>query len=87
MVRRRPHSQSWIAFSNAALALSLTASAVGLWQAPLDLWAKGFLGMAELLALFTAVNLAKTKRDLEEFDDTALREADGQSSAYPAARM
>lgn len=86
MRQKPPHSPSWMAFSHAALAIALVANAYGLWSAPLDVWVKGCLGMGELLALFAAVNLTKSKRDMEEFHDAAREAGDGPWIPAPAKR-
>lgn len=67
MRQKPPHSQAWMAFSSLALGLALAANAYGLWMAPLDVWVRGCLGMGEILALFTAVNLTKSRRDMDEY--------------------
>ncbi len=54
-------AQVWISFF-----LAVTASAVGVAYAPVDVWIKGYLGMAFLFSLGSSFSLAKTLRDNHE---------------------
>jgi hypothetical protein len=69
MRTKPPHTQAWMTFSHAALALALAATGFGLWMAPLDIWIRGFLAMGVVLSLFSAVNVTKSKRDMDDFRD------------------
>lgn len=66
---RPPHSQAWMTFSHAALALAIAATGFGLWMAPLDIWIRGCLAMGMTLALFSAINVTKSKRDMDDFKE------------------
>ncbi len=61
-----PHSAPWILFTYVSFAASLGTLALGIAAVPLDLWMKGFLGMAALMLVQSSITLTKTLRDVEE---------------------
>ncbi len=77
---RPPHSNAWMTFSMASLGVAIAATGFGLWMAPLDIWIRSCLAMGMTLSLFAAVNVTKSKRDMDEFHD----QHDGQRSWGPS---
>ena len=56
------HGLSWVAVGSAVLLLT-----IGLWEADMVRFEKGFYGMSYVLALFAAVAVQKNTRDLAAF--------------------
>jgi hypothetical protein len=59
-------SASWIFYSWAAFALSVTMTSVGIIYLPVDNWVKGYVGMGLAFSVGSTLTLAKTQRDLHE---------------------
>jgi hypothetical protein len=53
--------QTWISF-----VLSTGLTTVGVLNLPVDIWAKGFVGMGLAFSVGSTFSLAKTQRDLHE---------------------
>ncbi len=60
------HSSAWVAFTYATFLLSLAMIGVGVLFMPIDIWMKGFLGMAVILLVQSCITMTKTLRDNEE---------------------
>lgn len=61
-----PHSPAWVMQTYLTFAIALSAMAWAIVAMPLDIWARGFLGMGTLLCVVASINLAKTVRDEHE---------------------
>jgi len=60
------HSRAWIIQTYVSFIVSLGGTMVGLYYAPLVLWAKAFLTMGILFTVTSCLALAKTVRDVHE---------------------
>lgn len=60
------HSRAWVSFTYASFILSAAMIGFGVTFMPIDLWMKGFLGMAVVMIVQTSITLTKTLRDNEE---------------------
>ncbi len=60
------HSAAWVAFTYATFLLSLVMIGGGVLFMPVDVWVKGFLGMAVVLLVQSCITMTKTLRDNEE---------------------
>ncbi len=61
-------SVSWILFTKMSFLVSLGAMVFGVVMLPLDLWAKGYLGMGLVFMVSSTISVSKTLRDKHEFD-------------------
>lgn len=61
-----PHSGAWIAQVWISFAVSVTATALGVWLLPVNAWILGYLGMGLLFTVGATLNVAKTLRDVHE---------------------
>jgi hypothetical protein len=61
-----PHSQGWIAQVWISFAVSVSASAIGIFYLSVGPWARGFLAISFLMAVSSAISLSKTLRDMHE---------------------
>ena len=61
-------SGSWIFFTKTSFLVSLGAMIFGIVMLPLDLWAKGYLGMGLFFIVSSTISVSKTLRDQHEFD-------------------
>ena len=61
-------SASWIVFTKMSFLISLGAMALGISMLPLDVWAKGYLGMGLFFLVSSTISVSKTLRDKHEFD-------------------
>lgn len=61
-----PHSQGWIAQVWISFGVSVAASAIGIYYLSVGPWARGFLAIAFLMSVSSAISLSKTLRDLHE---------------------
>lgn len=59
-------SNAWIAQTWAAFFLSIGMTTTGIVYLPVDLWAKGFMGMGLGFSVASTFSLGKTQRDLYE---------------------
>ena len=60
--------QSWLSF-----AISVLATALGIYALPDDGWVKGFLAMGLLFTVGSSLSLAKTVRDLHDAERLTAR--------------
>jgi hypothetical protein len=61
-------SVSWIFFTKLSFLVSLGALVFGVIMLPLDIWAKGYLGMGLFFLVSSTISVSKTLRDKHEFD-------------------
>ncbi len=61
-------SVSWIFFTKLLFLVSLGALVFGVIMLPLDIWAKGYLGMGLFFLVSSTISVSKTLRDKHEFD-------------------
>lgn len=61
-------SASWILFTKMSFLVSLGAMALGISMLPLDMWARGYLGMGLFFLVSSTISASKTLRDKHEFD-------------------
>ena len=66
MAQREPSSPAWVAFSTMSFLVAAGMAVLGVACLPLDLWVRGYLAMAFLLLVHSAVSLSKTLRDRHE---------------------
>ncbi|MDB5095728.1 MAG: YiaAB two helix domain protein [Cyanobacteria bacterium RYN_339] len=59
-------TQAWIAQCWISFILAIGATAVGLWNMPVDAWVRGFMGLGLLYSVGSSFTLAKTLRDQHE---------------------
>lgn len=55
-------------FTKMSFLVSLGAMVFGIVMLPLDLWAKGYLGMGLFFMVSSTISVSKTLRDKHEFD-------------------
>ncbi len=60
------HSAAWVVQSWLSFAISVTATALGIYCLPDGGWVKGFLAMGLLFTVGSSLSLAKTVRDLHD---------------------
>ncbi|HZX40387.1 MAG TPA: YiaA/YiaB family inner membrane protein [Myxococcaceae bacterium] len=60
------HSPAWVVQSWLSFAISVTATALGIYCLPDGGWVKGFLAMGLLFTVGSSLSLAKTVRDLHD---------------------
>ena len=60
------HSPAWVVQSWLSFAISVLATALGIYALPDDGWVKGFLAMGLLFTVGSSLSLAKTVRDLHD---------------------
>ena len=60
------HSNAWIGFVVGSFGISTLLVALGIFNLPVNVWIKGFLGMGVLMMVQNAISLTKTLRDIEE---------------------
>lgn len=60
------HSAAWKSFSYVSFVVACAMTVVGIVLLPIDFWMKGYLGMAALMLVQTAVTMTKTQRDFHE---------------------
>lgn len=61
-------SASWILFTKVSFLVSLTGMSIGISMLPLEIWAKGYLGMGLFFLVNSTICVSKTLRDKHEFD-------------------
>ena len=59
-------SAAWRLFVQAAFLISVSLMCVGIWQLPVNIWIRGFLGMGLFFTVSSTLTLAKTMRDDHE---------------------
>lgn len=67
------HSSAWVAQTWLSFVLSVGVTAVGIWNLPVDIWVKAFLGMGLLFTVGSTFSLSKTVRDQHEMDQLGTR--------------
>ena len=60
------HSPAWVVQSWLSFAISIIATALGIYALPDSGWVKGFLAMGLLFTVGSSLSLAKTVRDLHD---------------------
>ena len=60
------HSAAWVTQTYISFAVSLSAFGIGIAYLPVDAWMRGFLAVAGLYAVTSAISLSKTMRDQHE---------------------
>ena len=60
------NSNGWMFFVKASFGIALTATALGIVFAPIDLLVKGYMGICALFLVSTTITLSKTMRDEHE---------------------
>ncbi len=92
MTPQMPHTPAWKTFTYVSFMAAIAMLAIGIFFAPVDLWTKGYLAMASMLAVSSTFTLAKTMRDEHEAKrlinkiDDALTERTLRE-AVPSARI
>lgn len=59
-------SVGWRFFVQASFVMSLALMTVGIWQLPVNMWIRGFLGMGLFFTVSSTIVLTKTMRDDHE---------------------
>ena len=72
MARHDTQTPAWITFSYVSFCTAVTMAALGIVYLPLDLWMRGYLGMAALFLVHASISLTKTLRDRHEADRSEL---------------
>lgn len=67
------HSPAWVAQTWLSFVLSVGVTAVGVWNLPVDIWVKAFLGMGLLFTVGSTFSLSKTVRDQHEMEQLGTR--------------
>lgn len=62
----QPHSAAWVSFTYASFFAAAAMVAGGILFLPLDLWAKGYLGMGMVMLVQSCITMTKTVRDVHE---------------------
>jgi hypothetical protein len=60
------NSPAWMAFVWISFALSISATAIGIYHLPVEAWVKGYMGMGVLFTIGSCFTLSKTVRDNHE---------------------
>ena len=60
------HSAAWVTQTYISFAVSLSAFGIGIAYLPVDAWMRGFLAVAGLYSVTSAISLSKTMRDQHE---------------------
>jgi len=61
-----PHSAAWVSQVWISFAVSVGATALGVFFLPVDEWVRGYLAMGLLFTIGSTLNVAKTTRDIHE---------------------
>lgn len=59
-------SAAWRFFVQVAFFVSLALMSVGIWELPVNVWMRGFLGMGLFFTVSSTIVLTKTMRDDHE---------------------
>ncbi len=59
-------SAAWRFFVQASFAISLILMSVGIFELPVNIWMRGFLGMGLFFTVSSTITMAKTMRDGHE---------------------
>ena len=60
------HSSAWIFQTWVAFILSITATGVGIFFLPVNVWIKAYIGTGLLFSISSTISVSKTQRDLHE---------------------
>ncbi|MGI0491049.1 YiaA/YiaB family inner membrane protein [Alkalinema pantanalense CENA528] len=60
------HSVAWITQVWLSFVISITATTMGIFYAPVRPWVRAYLGMGLMFSVGSSLSLAKTTRDLHE---------------------
>ena len=60
------HSSAWIFQTWLAFILSITATSLGIFFLPVNVWIKAYMGTGLLFSISSTISLSKTQRDLHE---------------------
>ncbi len=66
-------SPGWRFFVQASFVISLALMTVGIWELPVNIWIRGFLGMGLFFTVSSTIVLTKTMRDDHETQKLARR--------------
>ena len=91
-------SKAWLAFVWISFVASVGSMGAGVVMLPVDLWAKGFMGMGLLFVIGSCVSLSKTVRDqhearrvhnvlVEARAERMMKELDDEEQEHKRARM
>lgn len=61
-------SGTWVVFTKLSFMVSLGAMILGIVMLPLDIWAKGYLGMGLFFLVSSTISVSKTLRDKHEYE-------------------
>ena len=70
---RPAHSSAWVAQTWLSFALSVGATAFGIWHLPVEGWTRAFMAMGLLFSVGATFSLAKTLRDMHEMEQLGAR--------------
>lgn len=70
-----PVSSAYHSICYAALAISIVAIVLGLWNATLLLSEKGFYAVCFIMAIFSAITVQKNVRDMQTLDEANPRQS------------
>ncbi len=59
-------SAAWRFFVQISFVISLTLMCIGIWELPVNMWIRGFLGMGLFFTVSSTIVLTKTMRDDHE---------------------
>ena len=59
-------SAAWRFFVQTAFVISLALMSIGIWELPVNIWMRGFLGMGLFFTVSATITLTKTMRDDHE---------------------
>ena len=74
-------SAVWLFFVKVSFVLALLVLGTGIAYLPVDVWARGYLGMGALSAVGSSLTLAKTLRDAHEAHRLIRRIDEAQTTA------
>lgn len=60
------HSSAWIAQTWISFIVAIAATGIGIFNMPVDIWLKSYLGMGLMFSVGSTISLSKTIRDVEE---------------------
>lgn len=71
-------SPAWRFQTWAAFVLALSATSIGIWWLPVDVWVKAFVGLGLWFTVSSSFALAKSERDRHEANKLSTRVAEHQ---------
>ena len=75
----RQDSAAWRFFVQVAFVVAVTLMCVGIWELPVNLWIRGFLGMGLFFTVSATITLTKTMRDAHEAHTLLKRSTDAKT--------